>query len=132
MILRNKDALDIGLVVADIEASLRFYRDLLGLTYQTSIPVPFGTLHILQFGASAFKLVDPTNLPVKGTVGLEKSLGFRYVTFEVQNLSELCSELAAAGVSFAMPEQQFRPGVRIAMAYDPDENMVEFVERSAR
>lgn len=130
MITRNKDSLDVGLIVSDMDASLRFYQNLLGLEYAMTLPVPFGTMHVLRFGSSAFKLIDPQKVPKKKNTGLENALGFRYVTFEVRQLSELCTTLAAADVEFVMPEQSFRPGVRIAMVADPDGNIIEFVERS--
>jgi len=63
-------------------------------------------------------------------MGLESQLGFRYVTFVVQNLTELCSKLLSEGIEFALPEKEIRPGIRIAMVKDPDGNIVEFVERT--
>ena len=125
-----KDSLDLGIIVSDVQASLKFYKDLLGLEFIGITPLWFGTLHRLRFGSSDFKLVDPKTVPPKGTVGLDKQLGFRYVTFEVKNLSEICSELKKKGIEFAELEQEVRPGVRIAMVKDPDGNIVEFVERS--
>lgn len=125
-----KDSLDLGIVVSDIQASLAFYKDLLGLEFVGTTPVWFGTMHRLRFGSSDFKLVDPKTVPPKGAIGLDKQLGFRYVTFVVKNLSEICAELKKKGVEFAEPEQEARPGVRIAMVKDPDGNIVEFVERS--
>jgi catechol 2,3-dioxygenase-like lactoylglutathione lyase family enzyme len=125
-----KDSLDLGIIVSDIQASLKFYKDLLGLEFVGITPVGFGTMHRLRFGSSDFKLVDPKTVPPKGAVGLDKQLGFRYVTFVVKNLSEICAELKKKGVEFAVPEQEARPGVRIAMVKDPDGNIVEFVERS--
>ena len=125
-----KDSLDLGIIVSDIQASLKFYKDLLGLESVGTTPLWFGTMHRLRFGSSDFKLVDPKTVPPKGAVGLDKQLGFRYVTFVVKNLSEICAELKKKGIEFAEPEQEVRPGVRIAMVKDPDGNIVEFVERS--
>jgi len=87
-------------------------------------------MHRLRFGTSDFKLIEPQKVPSKGAIGLENQVGFRYVTFQVKNLSELCSELKSRGIEFALPERETRPGVRIAMVKDPDGNIVEFVERS--
>lgn len=125
-----KDSLDLGIIVSDIQASLKFYKDLLGLEFAGTTPLWFGTMHRLRFGSSDFKLIAPKAVPPKGAVGLDKQLGFRYVTFVVKNLSEICAELKKKGVEFAVPEQEARPGVRIAMVKDPDGNIVEFVERS--
>jgi len=125
-----KDSLDLGIVVSDIKASLHFYQYILGLEFVGITPVWFGTMHRLRFGTSDFKLIEPQKVPPQGAIGLENQVGFRYVTFQVKNLSELCAELKNKGVEFTLPEREFRPGVRIAMVKDPDGNIVEFVERS--
>jgi len=125
-----KDSMDLGVLVGDIQASLHFYQELLGLKFIEKIPVWFGTMYRLRFGTSDFKLVDPSARPPKGLIGLESQLGFRYVTFVIKNLSDLCKELRSKGIAFEVPEKELRPGVRIAMVRDPDGNVVEFVERS--
>ena len=60
---------------------------------------------------------------------LEKQLGIRYLSFEIRNLSGVCSVLQDKGVEFVMPETQVFPGRYIAMVQDPDGNIIEFVER---
>ncbi len=125
-----KDSLDLGIIASDIKASLNFYQHTLGLEFVGTNPVWFGTMHRLRFGTSDFKLIEPKTVPPKGAIGLEKQVGFRYVTFVVKNLSELCAELKGKRVEFALPEKEIRPGTRIAMVKDPDGNIVEFVERS--
>jgi catechol 2,3-dioxygenase-like lactoylglutathione lyase family enzyme len=125
-----KNSLDMGVIVSDIKASLDFYQNILGLEFVGTTPLWFGTMHRLRFGTSDFKLIDPKILPPRGTIGLENQLGFRYVTFVIENLSELCADLQKIGIEFTVPEKETRPGVRIAMVKDPDGNIVEFVQRS--
>jgi catechol 2,3-dioxygenase-like lactoylglutathione lyase family enzyme len=125
-----KDSLDLGIVVSDIKASLNFYQNIVGLEFVGTNPVWFGTMHRMRFGTSDFKLIEPKVVPPKGAVGLEKQLGFRYVTFVIKNLSEFCKELKNKGLEFTVPEKEVRPGVRIAMIKDPDGNIVEFVEHN--
>ncbi len=125
-----KDSLDLGILVSDINTSLKFYQDLLGLKFIEKIPVWFGTMYRLRFGNSDFKLIDPKNKPPKGPVGLDAQIGFRYVTFVIKNISKVCEELKKKGIDFEIPEKEIRPGVKIAMVRDPDGNVVEFVERS--
>ena len=124
-----KDSIDLGVLVSDIQASLHFYQELLGLKFIEKIPVWFGTMYRLRFGTSDFKLIDPSARPSQGLIGLESQVGFRYVTFVIKNLSDVCKELRSKGVVFEVPEKESRPGVRIAMVRDPDGNVVEFVER---
>jgi catechol 2,3-dioxygenase-like lactoylglutathione lyase family enzyme len=126
----GKDSIDLGILVGDIQKSLVFYRDLLGLQFIEERPVWFGTMHRLRFGTSDFKLIAPKTVPPKGAVGLENLLGFRYVTFVIKNLDGVCAALKAKGVEFTTEAKEIRPGTRIAMVKDPDGNIVEFVERS--
>ncbi|HUH65276.1 MAG TPA: VOC family protein [Syntrophales bacterium] len=130
MLSPAKDSLDLGIVVSDIKASINFYQNILGLKFIEITPVWFGTMHRLRFGTSDFKLLEPKNVPPRGAVGLENQLGFRYVTFPIRNLSQVCRELKNKGIEFTIPEKEIRPGMRIAMVKDPDGNIVEFVERS--
>jgi catechol 2,3-dioxygenase-like lactoylglutathione lyase family enzyme len=125
-----KDSIDLGVVASNIEASLDFYQNLLGLEFVGKTPLWFGTMHRLRFGTSDFKLIEPNKVPPKGAIGLEAQLGFRYVTFVIKNLSEVCEKLRGKGLEFEIPEKELRPGVKIAMVRDPDGNIVEFVERS--
>jgi len=125
-----KDSLDLGVLVSDINASLKFYQDILGLAFIEKIPIWLGTMYRLRFGSSDFKLIDPKNKPPKGPLGLDAQIGFRYVTFVIGNISEVCEVLKKKGIEFEIPEKELRPGVRIAMVRDPDGNIVEFVERA--
>ncbi len=124
-----KNCLDLGLVVKDISASLAFYVDLLGLNNIEVLPTPFGKLHRLAFGNSFVKLIDPKKFPDSGPKGLLAQLGFRYLTFQVTNIDEICSDCEKAGVTFEMAKQELMPGVKVAMVLDPDGNVVEFVQR---
>jgi catechol 2,3-dioxygenase-like lactoylglutathione lyase family enzyme len=124
-----KDSVDIGIFVGDIKRSLDFYNGLLGLEKIEELQTGFGTLHRLRFGTTDVKLMDPKKVPPVGSIGLEKQLGFRYITFVIHDLSGLCAALKDKGVEFTIPETQIRPGTRIAMVKDPDGNIIEFVER---
>ena len=130
MIKPAKNSIDLGIVVSDINASLNFYQNILGLEFVGITPAMSGTMHRLRFGTSDIKLIDPKVVPPKGTIGLEKQLGFRYMTFVIENLSQVCRHLESKGIEFTVREKEVRPGVHIAMVKDPDGNIVEFVERS--
>lgn len=126
----GKNAIDIGIVVRDIQASLGFYVGVLGLNKIGELPLPFGTMHRLGFGDSFVKLVDPKTVPPAGTIGLAKELGFRYLTFQVKNIDEVYAACEKAGAPVEIPKQELMPGVTIAMVRDPDGNVVEFVQRA--
>jgi catechol 2,3-dioxygenase-like lactoylglutathione lyase family enzyme len=124
-----KNAIDIGIIVADINASLAFYQDLLGLEKVQEMPVWFGTMHRMAFGDSFVKLIDPKDVPPAGTPGLHSVLGFRYLTFQVSNIDAVCADCETAGVEFEIEKKVLMPGVTIAMVRDPDGNIIEFVQR---
>jgi catechol 2,3-dioxygenase-like lactoylglutathione lyase family enzyme len=125
-----KNAVDLGMIVKDIKASLAFYEDLLGLKKIGELPLWFGTMHRLAFGDSFVKLVDPKEVPPAAALGLTSALGFRYLTFQVTNIDEICADCERAGVPFDVKKNEFMPGVTIAMVRDPDGNVVEFVQRA--
>jgi catechol 2,3-dioxygenase-like lactoylglutathione lyase family enzyme len=128
MIKPAKDALDLGVLVSDIDKSLEFYHQTLGLEFVGETPVWYGKIHRLRFGNSDLKLVAPNELPPRGAIGLENQLGFRYITLVVENLSEICERLTKKGIRFALDKTETRPGVHIAMVEDPDGNIVEFLQ----
>ena len=125
-----KSCVDIGIVVKDIEKSLDFYHRLLGLQKIEEMPLWFGTMHRLEFGDSFVKLIDPAKVPEAGAVGLDRALGFRYLTFQISNIDEVCAECEKEGIPFELPRKEIKPGVTLAMVRDPDGNVVEFVQRA--
>lgn len=125
-----KNCVDIGIVVKDIKKSLEFYEGLLGLEKIGEVPLWFGTMHRMGYGDSFVKLIDPKETPPAVTLGLDKALGFRYLTFQVSNIDEVCADCEKAGVPFEIEKDEFMPGVTIAMVRDPDGNVVEFVQRA--
>lgn len=127
----KKNAVDIGIVVKDAEKSLAFYRDTVGLPVEGEIPMGGGgVMHRLKAGDTVVKLVVPGRTPPSEAApgGIQGAYGFRYWTMIVENLEEIVSEIEAAGYKMAVPIQEFRPGVTIAIAEDPDGNWVEFVK----
>ncbi|MFP6681659.1 MAG: VOC family protein [Gammaproteobacteria bacterium] len=126
----GKNCIDIGMVVKDIDKSLAFYRDLLGLEKIGEMPLWFGTMHRMGFGDSFVKIIDPNESLPAVTQGLDQALGFRYLTFQVTNINEVCEDCEKAGIPFDITKRELMPGVTIAMVQDPDGNVVEFVQRA--
>ena len=129
-----KSAIDLGIVISDSDASLAFYRDLLGFEHVADTPMPIaggGTMHRLNCGDTLIKLVKlNTNPDRDGSGGIPGATGMRYFTMIVSNLSEIMEQCEAAGRKIAVPITEVRPGVTIGMVEDPDGNWVEFVENS--
>jgi catechol 2,3-dioxygenase-like lactoylglutathione lyase family enzyme len=127
----TKDSFDLGIVVADIERSLGFYRDFLGLPFQRKMPMSkTTTLHFLAAGTGAIKLWEVAEPPAPNQQGwpLEGAPGYRYITLSVSNLDEVLDGAAAAGVEVRVPATELMPGVKIAILADPDGNSVELLQ----
>lgn len=91
----------VAVVVSDIDASTRFYRDTLGLTLETVMPIPSDrvTIAFLPVGDVKIELVQPTD----DTTGVARFLagkgeGFHHVCFEVPDVAEALTRLAIDGV----------------------------------
>lgn len=108
----------VAVVVRDVEASLRFWRDMLGMRVETVLPILSDrvTIAFLPVGESKIELVQPTD----DTTGVARFLankgeGFHHVCFEVPDVAATLAHLAAAGVQLidAAP----RPGAEGPVAF---------------
>lgn len=126
----TKDSIDLGIVVRDAEASLHFYRDILGLEDQGEMPMPGGTMHRLLCGTSLIKLVSLSRSPAASAPpgGIAGATGYRYWTISVSNLDEVTARAEEAGRNVAVSPREIRPGIKIAMIEDPDGNWVELLQ----
>lgn len=91
----------VALVVADLEASLPFWRDMLGLPLELVLPIEHDrvTIAFLGVGESKVELVQPTD----DSTGVARFLaskgeGFHHVCFEVDNLAETLLRLELDGI----------------------------------
>ena len=125
----TRAAIDLGIVVADEEAMLRFYRDTLGLEYLNKQTTgPGGYMHRLACGASVIKLVVPPEIPASRTPrGARTQTGLRYFTILVSNVEEVAARCEAEGFEFHSPLKPASHGGTYVQVYDPDGNVVAFV-----
>lgn len=91
----------VAVVVRDLDASIAFYRDILGLELETVMPIPSDrvTIAFLPVGEVKIELVSPTD----DTTGVARFLaskgeGFHHVCFEVPHLVEALTRLAIEGI----------------------------------
>ena len=91
----------VAVLVRDLEASLRFYRDILGLQLDVVQEIPDDRVRIafLTVGESKIELVEPTD----DSTGVARFLatkgeGFHHVCFEVANLAETLLKLEIGGL----------------------------------
>jgi methylmalonyl-CoA epimerase len=91
----------VALVVQDIDRSLRFWRDMLGLPVELVLPIEHDrvTIAFLTVGESKVELVQPTD----DTTGVARFLaskgeGFHHVCFEVADLAAALTRLGLDGI----------------------------------
>ncbi len=91
----------IAVVVADLDKSLVFWRDMLGLPVELILPIEQDrvTIAFLTVGESKVELVQPTD----EATGVARFLaargeGFHHVCFEVDNVSETLMRLEMDGM----------------------------------
>ena len=127
----SKRAIDLGIVTADGEAMVAFYRDTLGFEQEPDTPFPGGgTMHRLWCGDSLVKIVVPDQPPAAGPArgGIAGATGYRYWTISVDNLADLVEDCRSGGRRVRVEPTEIRPGVTIAIVEDPDGNWVEFLQ----
>lgn len=91
----------VAVVVRDLEQSLFFYRDRLGLPVELVLPIPSDgvTIAFLPIGESKIELVMPTD-PSTGVARYLESRGegFHHVCLEVADIAAELDRLVEAGV----------------------------------
>ncbi len=127
-----KDSIDLGIVMNDGDAALKFYRDTLGFEHVASTPMPGGggTMHRLLCGSSLIKVVVPDSAPEAKAApgGITGATGYRYWTISVSNLESLVNACRDAGYRIRVEPREIRTGVTIAIIEDPDGNWVELLQ----
>lgn len=129
-----RHTIDIGIVVSDLEKSLAFYRDLLGLPIvaqaQTSL-IGKGQMIQMQHGESLIKLVQlESTPPVPEATNIGAFCGFRYATLLVDNVQRVMEKLEQSNVRTSRPVTELGNGTVISMVEDPNGNIIEFVQEA--
>ncbi|HEX8032488.1 MAG TPA: methylmalonyl-CoA epimerase [Ktedonobacterales bacterium] len=93
----------VAIVVRDLDASLRFYRDMLGIVPSRILDFPRESVKIAFLplggpGGSEIELLEPTNAETGVARFLEKrGEGLHHICLEVEDVDRALSELQAAG-----------------------------------
>jgi catechol 2,3-dioxygenase-like lactoylglutathione lyase family enzyme len=132
----TKQSIDLAILVRDTDASLAFYRDILGFRHNGDFPLsmgPTGRQQLLWCGDSLVKLVKLDDVPtVSGGGGIGRMTGYRYIAITIDNLEEVMAACETAGVPIVHAAREIRPGTWIGMVEDPDSNVVEFLQETKR
>jgi lactoylglutathione lyase len=122
----------VNLYTADIEAGLRFYRDLLGFreTFRTpTVGVPSHVELILNGFALGLGTVEAA----KNVHGVDASPGSPAMVLVVwtDDVDAAFAQLTSAGAPFVQPPHNTGNNNRNALLRDPDGNLVEIVAKLA-
>lgn len=138
----------VGITVKDLDASIRFYHDVLGLQFSnepspwfegeelgTAVGVPGGALRqvSLVLGDSMFELLEYKGPPSETTRPLNSnSFGASHVAFVVDDIEAKKAELEAKGIEFYSDVNRVDEGVLAGWRWvyfeDPDGYPLELVE----
>ncbi|PYI53758.1 VOC family protein [Paenibacillus flagellatus] len=122
----------VGVMVSNMEASIAFYRDVLGLELQGTIGHPDEAIKLAFMGApganeTQVELVEGYNggLPAEGKV--------HHIAFTVDDLESEIARIEKLGVTFIDPAITTLPnGARYRFFYGPDGEWLELFEPPAK
>jgi methylmalonyl-CoA/ethylmalonyl-CoA epimerase len=126
-----------GISVGDLEASVAWYRDMLGFELMRVVDIPgaekTGRVALIRNGdfvLELFSLREAKTLPQERRHPNTDLLthGVKHVAYSVPDISALMRELKAKGVDLVW-DITVHDGVRCAFVRDNTGNLVEFVER---
>jgi len=120
------DHLDyVMITVSEMERSVRFYRDLLGL------PLKFESPDWTEFKTGTTTLALHGGGKKAERASGELQAGTASIGFHVDNLSQKYDELKAKGVVFVMPpSDRQEEGIKLAVCLDPDGLPISIAEQT--
>lgn len=114
--------------VKDIEASLKFYTELFGLTLAKKMRLEDCTLYFLSDN-EGYTQIELTYNDKRPDGGYEIGTGFGHFAFKVSSMDEFTKNLHASGYQY-LYEPFKLPGhdLHIAFVKDPDGYEIELIE----
>jgi lactoylglutathione lyase len=120
----------VNLYTRDIEAGLRFYRDLFGFTETFRTPTQ-GTPSHVELRLDGFTVGLGTVEAARSAHGVEAAPGSPAMVLVIwtDNVDDAYQQLTAAGVPSVQPPHDTGNNNRNALLLDPDGNLVEIVAK---
>ena len=134
----------IGIVVTNIENSLKFYRDLLGLKIERSMDesgayidnmlgfknVQVKTVKMSASNGSTLVELLEFNTPVGSHVIRNvHDIGASHAAFTVSDIDQMYVKLKQSGVQFNAPPQLSPDGyAKVTFCFDPDKTPIELLQ----
>lgn len=122
----------VNLYTRDIEAGLRFYRDLLGFTEIFRTPAEGIPEHV-ELELNGFMVGLGTVEAAKRVHGVDATPGKPAMVLVVwtDDVDKACADLAVAGVPVLQRPHDTGNNNRSALLCDPDGNLVEIVAKTS-
>lgn len=114
--------------VKDIEESIAFYRDKLGLelTRHFELPGADATLAFVKDPKSGMEIELTYNHDGRD---YEQGDAFGHLAFYVASVDETAADWKSKGIAFSLEPKTMKNGTRIAFAVDPTGYKIELIER---
>ncbi len=123
----------VNLYTRDIEAGIRFYRDLLGFRETFRTPT-VGTPEHVELTLNGFGIGLGSVDAARRVHGVDASPGSRamVVVIWTEDVDRAFEHLVSAGTAVFQPPHDTANGNRNALLADPDGNLVEIVAKAVR
>tara|TARA_B100000686_G_C16789214_1_gene977410 strand:+ start:1852 stop:2292 length:441 start_codon:yes stop_codon:yes gene_type:complete len=132
-ILKNSRLLHTMIRVKDLELSLKFYTELLGMNLLRKNDYPTGkfTLAFVGYGDEENHTVIELTHNWDQDDPYEHGDGFGHIAISVEDAYKVCEKLSIEGVKIPRPAGPMKGGTRvIAFIEDPDGYKIELIQRS--
>jgi methylmalonyl-CoA/ethylmalonyl-CoA epimerase len=110
----------VAIAVPDLEGSLAFWRDAMGITVNhiEDVPSQKSMVAFLPVGDSEVELVKPTSDDTGvGKFLAERGGGMHHLCFEVDDIESMLADLKAKGVRLINETPQVLPGRKMAFVH---------------
>ncbi len=130
---RIKKINHIAIAVRDVEESLKFWRDAMGLqvAHIEDVPSQKSEVVFIPVGDSEVELVRPTSSDTGVAKFIEeRGGGMHHLCFEVDNIDEMLTQLKEKGIRLINEEALELPGRKMAFVHPKSTNgvLVELYE----
>lgn len=128
--------LHVGVSVADMDESIKWYHDMLGFEQISRKYFEFLKAEIVflksgDFEIELFKYDNPVPLPEDRKFPNRdlQTMGIKHVAYEVEDVTRLLADLKARGVNVVMGPNPME-GTLMGFINDNSGNLIEFIQRN--
>ena len=125
--MRVKKLLHTRMRVSDMERTINFYREVLGLEVVEQKTSPRGSQLAFLAVPNSQELIELCSFPGSGAVQVQEDLV--HLAFEVEDLDETIRELQGKGVPITDGPTQSSSGSRFIFIDAPDGYEIELIQR---